>query len=124
MRFRSDGEISNCQRELLSVEQRGQPRHGQQGEQQDGDDPEGEPLPAARARIGAGRAWGADLRHQVKIAEGQAEKQQRQADEDRPVRLHCRQAADPGAADAEGQQHERPDAAHRCADGGEDACDQ
>lgn len=77
-----------------------------------------------RERIGARRVRRAYLRHQIKLTEGQPEKQQRQRKEDWPVWFHRRQTADPGAANAEAQQHERADTACRRADCGQYARDQ
>ena len=71
-----------------------------------------------RAWISAKRAGDTDLRDEVEAAERQAEEEQCQADEERTVWLKRRQIGDPRSADAEREQHERPDAAERRANSG------
>src|ERR1700680_245088 len=56
---------------FLSVEQRCGPRHRQQTEQQHPNQPEDQPLPLERSRVGARGTGHTRLRHKVKLAIGQ-----------------------------------------------------
>ena len=52
---------------------------------------------------------------------GKEQCNQRRADEDRPIRLQYRQVADPSAAEPQGDQNQRPQAAGRGEDGSQPA---
>src|ERR1700674_2978277 len=56
---------------FLSLEQRCGPRHRQQTEQQHADQPEDQPLPLERSRVGARGTGHTRLRHEVELAIGQ-----------------------------------------------------
>jgi hypothetical protein len=86
-------------------------RHHQQAEQQRRGYPECQALTFDNARCAAGCSGRAGLRHQIELAKSKAEKQQRQADEKRPIWFKRRQVSNPCSTDAECQQDQRRDAA-------------
>jgi len=101
----------------LALQQRCYPRHGQQAGEGDDDKPEHQALTLEGSRISA---WGAGLtglRDKVQAPKRLGDEQHGHAHEEGPHWFQGRQVADPGAADAEREQHQRTDAADRRADG-------
>src|SRR6266851_5564346 len=95
---------------------------GERGDHERGRDPEREPDKAVGDRARAGGVLSAgSARLPIDEVKAVTENARRGGDEERLVGSERRQIADPGAADAEGEQDQRTDAAGRCGERAENA---
>mmetsp|Transcript_12856 Transcript_12856/g.30125 ORF Transcript_12856/g.30125 Transcript_12856/m.30125 type:complete len:200 (-) Transcript_12856:4318-4917(-) len=101
---------------IPSEEKRCQPRHRQQREECQCNNPEDQPLALEDDWLNAHSTWFAGLRPQVQVPERQAQEKQRRGQEPGPQRLQRSHVGDPCATYAQRQQYQRPDATYRRAD--------